>query len=135
MEIRGISNPIDIAISGLRVESTRMNVIAENIANASTTRTPSGEPYRRQDLLLSTSDGGISGVRLEDVVADRATDFRTVHQPGHPDADANGFVQMPNVELPMEMMNLVSASRAYEANAAVMKQYKEMMEVAIELLR
>lgn len=135
MEIRGISNPIDIAISGLRVESTRMNVIAENIANSSTSRTANGEPYRRQDLLLSTDGDGFNGVRLQDIVTDTRTDFRQIHQPGHPDADANGFVRMPNVELPIEMMNLVSASRAYEANAAVMKQYKEMMDVAIELLR
>lgn len=129
------SNPIDIAISGLRAETSRMNVIASNIANSNTTRTPSGEPYRRQVIILATSGEGISGVTVKEIAADMLTGFKRIHQPGHPDADKDGYVLMPNVDLPVEMINMMTASRAYQANAAVLKRYEEMMNVAIELLR
>ncbi len=136
MSVNGIlnTNPIDIAVSGLRAETTRMNVIANNIANSNTTKTPSGGPYRRQEVILST-DEGISGVTVDQIAADMLTNFRRVHQPGHPDADKEGYVQMPNVDLPVEMINMITASRAYQANAAVLKRYEEMMNVAIELLK
>ena len=136
MSVNGISNtnPIDIAVSGLRAETTRMNVIAGNIANSNTTKTPSGEPYRRMEVILST-DEGISGVTVDQIAADMLTNFRRVHQPGHPDADKEGYVQMPNVDLPVEMINMITASRAYQANAAVLKRYEEMVNVAIELLK
>jgi flagellar basal-body rod protein FlgC len=135
MGVHGVSNPIDIAVSGLRSESARMKVIAGNIANSSTTRTPSGEPYRRQEVILSTSDDALGGVKIEDVASDMLTAFKRVHQPGHPDADADGFVRMPNVDLPAEIISLMSASKAYQANAAVLKRYQEMVNVALELLR
>lgn len=136
MSVNGISNtnPIDIAVSGLRAETTRMNVIAGNIANSNTTKTPSGEPYRRMEVILST-DEGISGVTVDQIAADMLTNFRRVHQPGHPDADKEGYVEMPNVDLPVEMINMITASRAYQANAAVLKRYEEMVNVAIELLK
>ena len=136
MSVNGISNtnPIDIAVSGLRAETTRMNVIAGNIANSNTTRTPSGEPYRRMEVILST-DEGISGVTVDQIAADMLTNFRRVHQPGHPEADKEGYVRMPNVDLPVEMINMITASRAYQANAAVLKRYEEMVNVAIELLK
>lgn len=137
MSINGVQNLnlIDIAVSGLRAETARMNVIAGNIANSNVTRTPSGEPYRRQEVVLATSGEGISGVTVEEIAADMLTEFKRVHQPGHPDADKDGFVLMPNVDLPIEMINMITASRAYQANAAVLKRYEEMMNVAIELLR
>ena len=137
MSVNGVSNPnpIDIAVSGLRAETSRMNVIAGNIANSNTTRTPSGEPYRRQEVILSTNGEGIGGVTVEEIAADMLTAFKRVHQPGHPDADENGYVMMPNVDLPVEMINMITASRAYQANAAVLKRYEEMVNVAIELLR
>ena len=135
MSINAVSNPIDIAVSGLRAEATRMKVIAGNIANSGTTRTPSGEPYRRQNVILSTSSDILGGVTVEEVASDMLTDFKRVHQPGHPDADADGFVRMPNVELPIEMISLVAASRAYQANAAILKRYQEMVNVALELLK
>ena len=135
MGVHGVSKPIDIAVSGLRSESARMKVIAGNIANSSTTRTPSGEPYRRQEVILSTSDDALGGVKIEDVASDMLTAFKRVHQPGHPDADADGFVRMPNVDLPAEIISLMSASKAYQANAAVLKRYQEMVNVALELLR
>ena len=136
MSVNGISNtnPIDIAVSGLRAETTRMNVIAGNIANSNTTKTPSGEPYRRMEVITST-DESIGGVTVDQIAADMLTNFRRVHQPGHPDADKEGYVQMPNVDLPVEMINMITASRAYQANAAVLKRYEEMVNVAIELLK
>jgi flagellar basal-body rod protein FlgC len=112
-----------------------MDVIAGNIANSNTSRTPSGKPYRRQEVVLSAEGEGISGVTVEKVAPDMVADFKRVHSPGSPDADAEGYVLMPNVDLPIEMVNLVTASRAYEANAAVLKRYQEMVDVALELLK
>ncbi len=135
MSVSGVTNPIDIAISGLRVEAARMNVIAGNIANARTTRTSQGGPYRRQEVVLSTEDEDLSGPKIMSVMPDMSTGFKRVYQPGHPDADENDYVLMPNVDLPVEMVNLVTASRAYQANVAVLKRYQEMVNVAAELLR
>lgn len=135
MGVNGVPNTIDIAISGLRAEKARMDVIARNIANSRTTRTPSGQPYRRQEVVLSTDDKGLGGVRFDKVVSDMKNSFKAVYQPGHPDADENGYVLMPNVDLPIEMINLVASSRAYQANAAVMKRYQEITAVALELLK
>ena len=135
MGINGIPSSVDIAIAGLRAESARMNVIAGNIANSKTTRTGSGQPYRRQEVVLSTGRDGFGGPTIESISPDTATDFKRVHQPGHPDADENGYVMMPNVDLPVEMINLVAASRAYQANAAVMKRHQEIVEAAIALLK
>jgi flagellar basal-body rod protein FlgC len=111
-----------------------MNVIATNIANANTTRTASGQVYRRQDVQVKTV-GGRSGVTVARVVQDQTGPLKKVLMPGHPDADANGYVTMPNVELPTEMMNLVTASRAYQANAAVMKRYQDLTEATLDLIR
>ena len=128
------SNPIDIAVSGLRAQSLNMNVIANNIANANTSRTANGQPYRRQQVVLSTAEE-LAGVAVDGVDQDTATQFKTMYSPGHPDADKNGHVKMPNVELPREMMHMVVASRAYQANAAVLKRYQESLDLALELLR
>lgn len=129
-----IRTPGDIAVTGMRANTLRMRTIANNIANVNTTRTPSGTPYRRMDVVISTA-GGLGGVRDVQVEQDMTTDFIRVRQPGHPDADANGFVSMPNVQLPVEMMDLVTASRAYQAGAAMLKKHQEVMDVAMELLR
>ena len=135
MGVDKVATPVDIAVSGLRAESLRMNVIARNIANANTSRTESGQPYRRQQVVLSTEQEGLVGVSVEEVVADMLSPFKRVYQPGHPDADKDGYVLMPNVNLPVEMMHMVAASRAYQANAAVLKRYQEMVNVTLELLR
>ena len=135
MDISGVSNPIDIAVSGMRAERTRMNVFANNIANSNTSQTPSGGPYRRQEVTLSTGAELLEGVTVEGIVPDMHTDFRRVSIPGHPDADENGFVEMPNVNLPTELMNMVAASRSYQANAAILKRYQNMMDITIELLK
>jgi flagellar basal-body rod protein FlgC len=135
MGVNGIYNPVDIAVSGLRAQSARLRVISSNIANAFTSRTPSGEPYRRQSVVLSTLLDELAGVEVLQVVPDMSTDFKRVLEPGHPDADANGYVLMPNVEVPTEMMHMVTAARAYQANAAVLKRYQELMDITLELLR
>jgi len=130
-----IASPVDIAISGLRAEALRMNVIAANIANSRTSRTDAGGPYRRRSVVLSAGGEGLSGVRIERVAPDLSTALKRMYLPGHPDADGQGYVLMPNVELPVEMMNLIAATRAYQANAAVLKRYQEIVELAAELLR
>ncbi len=135
MDTSGISHPIDIAVSGLRAEATRMNVFANNIANSNTSKTSSGGPYRRQMAILSTEGDLLQGVKVEEVVPDMLSAFKRVHSPGHPDADENGYVSMPNVQLPTEIMKMMASSRAYQANAAVLKRYQDVMDVTIELLK
>jgi flagellar basal-body rod protein FlgC len=135
MGVERISGPVDIAISGLRVQAMRMNVIATNIANANTTRTASGQVYRRQDVQIKSTGGAQGGVTIARVIEDQKGEMKKVLMAGHPDADAAGYVQMPNIELPTEMMHMVSASRAYQANAAVMKRYQDLMDTTLELLR
>jgi flagellar basal-body rod protein FlgC len=135
MGVSNVAPPVDIAVSGLRAQALRMNVIAANIANSNTSRTAAGEPYRRQDVVIQSTAGGVGGAVLGKVVADTQSPFRQVLMPGHPDADANGYVRMPNVDLPVEMMHMVTATRAYQANAAVLKRYQDLVETTIELLR
>ena len=134
MSVENVRSPIDIAISGLKSQALRMDVIANNIANSGTTRTAGGQPFRRQDVLLM-STGGITGVTVAGVTQDMRGEFKRVLQPGHPDADANGYVAMPNIDLPVEMMHMVAATRAYEANAAVLKRYQDGVDITLELLR
>ncbi len=136
MAIGPVSNfgSIDIAISGLRAESRRMDVIANNIANARTSRTDTGEPFRRQELIVST-EGELAGVQVDDVTADEDTPFQQLLMPGHPDANTDGYVEMPNVSLPREMIDMVTASRAYQANASILKRYQKNVDATLELLR
>jgi flagellar basal-body rod protein FlgC len=134
MGVDNISPMVDIAVSGLRAQSLRLNLISANIANAETTRTETGQAYRRQDVVLRTTPQNLGGVTVVSIARDSSA-LRSVLIPGHPDADAKGYVQMPNVQLPVEMMNLVFASRAYQANVAVLKRYQDMVEATIELLR
>jgi len=136
----------NISASGLATERMRMEVLANNIANANSTRTEGGGPFRRQEVVfaavldkhLHAGGGrgaqGLGGVRVEGVVDDPSP-FNRVYNPGHPDADAQGYVSMPNVRLPMEMVNLISASRAYEANLKVLQSFRQMAEQALSLLR
>jgi len=135
MSTDAINSTVDIAVSGLRAQATRMNVVASNIANANTSRTETGRPYRRQTLVLSSLAEELGGVEVLEVAPDLTSEFKRVFQPGHPDADADGYVMMPNVDLPVEMMQMVAASRAYQANAAILKRYQEMVNITIELLR
>jgi flagellar basal-body rod protein FlgC len=136
MKISSGFSPLDIAISGLRAQSKNMQVISSNVANARTTNTGNGEPYRKMNAMfkLNGDKDGIGGVSIDEVTMDMS-DFPTVLNPGHPNADANGYVSMPNVQVEVEMMNLAVAARAYQANNAVLKRYQDMVESTLELLK
>ena len=146
---------LDISASGLSAERLRMDVTAENLANAQTTRGPNGGPYRRKDVVLQTATGdGFSaalsaaagsvpgarsgqqpgGVQVVGIAEDQSP-ARRIYDPGHPDADAQGYVTMPNVDSVTEMVDLISASRAYEANVTVMQTAKQMFSKTLEILR
>lgn len=117
-----------------------MNVIAQNIANAQTTRGADGRPYQRQMVAFEAYHDGKAGrdepmnVRVSGVEADQ-TRGRMVHDPGHPDANAEGMVQMPNVEVSREMVDLISASRAYEANLKVVQASRQMADATLAISR
>jgi flagellar basal-body rod protein FlgC len=137
-------SPLNISGSGMSAERLRMEVVANNIANALSTRTPGGGPFRRQEVVFASvmSDqvhkgGGapqMGGVRAVEVVDD-PSEFIKVYQPDHPDADREGMVSYPNVQTPLEMTNLITASRAYEANVKVAKSYQQMLQQSLALLR
>jgi flagellar basal-body rod protein FlgC len=133
MEVNNSFDPIDIAISGLRAQGRQMEVISSNVANARTSDAGKGEPYRRLEATFK-SDGDLGGVKLDKIVTDMS-DFLEVLDPGNPLADEEGYVAMPNVSLPIEMMNLNIATRMYQANIAVLKRYQQILETTLELLR
>ena len=124
-----------MAVSALRAQAMKMNVIAGNIANVGSSKTESGGPYRRKEVVLSAGGQGLDGVQITGIADDMSTALKQLYQPGHPEADPEGYVNMPNVDLPVEMMQMVMASRAYQANAATLKRYQEMVDVTLELLR
>jgi len=135
MSIDKINSPVDIAISGLKAQNRSIEAISSNVANARTTDAGGGMPYRRLEAILkSTDDKGVSGVEVDDISTDMS-DFARILSPGHPQADANGYLSMPNVDIPIELMNLNLASRAYQANAAVLKRYQAMAHTSLELLK
>jgi flagellar basal-body rod protein FlgC len=143
---------MDVSASALAAYRQRMNAIAENLANAQTTRTPEGGPYRRKDVAFEAVPpgpasaeaggaagegfGGSGGVQVRArLVTDTVTPFTEVYDPGHPDADGNGVVRYPNVNPVTEMVNLVLAARAYEANVAALRSEKKMQELALGIGR
>ena len=134
MSVQGVVGPIDIAVSGMRAQGTQMEIISSNIANARTTDNGQGQPYRRLEAIFRAESEGVSDVTIENIAQDM-TPLQRVFDPGNPNADAGGYVSMPNVQLPVEMMNLSTASRAYQANAAVLKRYQKLVETTLELLR
>jgi flagellar basal-body rod protein FlgC len=137
MHVNNVSSPIDIAVSGLKAQNRSIEAISSNIANSRTLDSGNGQPYRRIEAILKAEnlDGdGIGGVQVEDILPDQS-DFTKMLDPGNPMADAQGYVSMPNVDIPAEMVNLNIASRAYQANAAVLKRYQMMVDVSLELLR
>ncbi len=133
MKVDNLFSPIDIAISGLRAQSKQMELISSNVANARTTDAGQGEPYRRLEAVIE-SDGDLGGVKLGEILPDMG-DFLRVYDPSNPRADGDGYVAMPNINLPLEMMNLSIATRVYQANVAVLKRYQRMVETTLELLR
>ncbi|GAN34070.1 MAG: flagellar basal body rod protein FlgC [Candidatus Brocadia sp. AMX2] len=145
MGIDSMLSIFDISGSGLSAERIRMNVIANNIANANATDTPEGGPYRKEQVEFSSvlnktmqkSDvkgaERLGGVKVQRIL--KSTEpFNRVYIPGHPKADAKGFVEMPNVSVMMEMVDLVTATRSYEANLAVINSSKDMNNRALSII-
>lgn len=146
----GMFDAIDAAASGLSAERLRMDVVAENLANAQTTRGADGKPYQRKSVSLQEAQGAGSsfdallsgrmsgttahGVEVAGIVADTSPG-KKVYDPGHPDADANGYITLPNVNPVTEMVDLITAQRAYEANVTAMQTAKTMFNRTLDLLR
>ncbi|MCC6748481.1 MAG: flagellar basal body rod protein FlgC [Deltaproteobacteria bacterium] len=141
-------NALEIAASGLAASRTRMNVTAANVANANTTRGADGGPYKRQDpvlqavpvaqpfgqMLRDRLSASLRGVQVTGVVQDQRAP-RQVYDPSHPDADARGMVAMPNVNLVEEMVDMITASRAYEAGVTTIQTLKSMANKALSIGR
>lgn len=136
----GVFNTLRISSSGLSAERLRMDTIASNVANVNTTRTESGGPYVRKIAVFEenlkaakdkTSFNG-KGVKVSAIVED-TSDLKTMYDPTHPDADENGYVAMPNVNILNEMADLIASSRAYEANTTVISTTKNMYLKALEI--
>lgn len=138
----------DINASGLTAQRYRLDVISENIANVDTTRTQDGTPYRRKSVIFAEKGNGHSfasaldkakgtyqagGVKVVSTFEDISTDLKMVYDPAHPDADENGYVSYPNVDVVTEMTNLIDATRAYEANATAFTASKNMAVKGLEM--
>lgn len=137
-----LDNAISASASALNVQRTRIEVAVSNLANAESTRGANGEPYRRRDVVIS-SDGANSfdaalgkadavGVKVDGIVEDTEP-FRRRFEPSHPDADAEGFVRMPNVDVPEEMVDMLGAARAYQANLTAIGLIRDTIHRALEL--
>jgi flagellar basal-body rod protein FlgC len=129
---------MDISASGLTAQRLRLDTIANNLANAETTRTVDGTPYRRQvpvfREVLDGISGDLGGVEVVEIVKDQSP-FRMVYDPGHPDANPEGYVLYPNVNPVIEMTDMISATRSYEANLSVMNACKSMFLKALDISR
>lgn len=144
----GMFDAINISSSALTAEKTRIDIISKNIANANTTRATNGMPYRRQMVVFKESRENSfedylsnyyskfngNGVEIENIVEDESP-FKMKYEPGHPDADENGYVMMTNVDVVVEMVDLIDAQRAYEANITAINTTKSMMMNALEIGR
>lgn len=146
----GFFNSLEIAASGLTAQRLRMDVISQNIANVNTTRTENGTAYRRRMVVFEEKSASApfseylsassrqrligNGVRVSKIIED-PTPMKKVHDPGHPDADKDGYVEMPNVDVITEMVNMISATRAYEANVTSVNATKGMAMKALEIGR
>ncbi len=146
----GYFGALDIGASALTAQRLRMDTISQNIANASTTRTEYGTPYRRRVVIFEEKSLGVpfseyltassreryigKGVRVSKIVEDRSP-FKRTYEPGNPDADAEGYVELPNVDIITEMVNMISATRAYEANVTSINTAKSMALKALEIGR
>lgn len=135
---------LDISASALEAENRRMEVVANNVANAETTMGPDGKFFRRREVIFaskladamdsSSGDSQLRGVEVKEIREDQRPPMR-VHRPGHPDADASGYVNLPNINPIEEMVDMMTASRAYEANLSAMKIAKDMASRAMEIGR
>jgi len=146
----GYFDALDAAASGMSAQRLRMDVISQNIANINTTRTENGTPYRRKVVVFETRGSKkpfsqllseasrrkypqiASGVRVTRIVEDQSP-YKLVYDPGHPDANEEGYVEMPNVDVVAEMINMISASRSYEANITSINTTKSMALKALDI--
>lgn len=139
---------MNISSSGLAAQRLRMNTLSANLANAQTTRTPEGGPYKRRDVVFSATPTGsafedfldgtqntqLSKVQVVGIHEDQRAPKRVL-DPGNPDADKDGYVSMPNIEVMTEMVNMITATRAYEANATALNDAKQMALKSLEIGR
>lgn len=144
----GIFNAMNVAATGMTAQRTRMDIIAQNIANVNTTRDENGEVYKRQTVVFRENDNysfdqilsnrletyEANGVKIAAIVEDQS-EGPMVYDPDHPDADENGYVMLPNVNTVTEMTNLIDASRSYEANATAFNAAKSMAAKGLELFQ
>ncbi len=148
----GLFDAIDIAGSGLSAERVRMDVTSENLANAQTTRAANGQPYQRQEVILQQAGSGDfgstlagamgssagnappGGVEVAGIVADKTPD-QLVYNPGSPEANAQGYVKMPDVNTVTEMVDLISESRSYQSDVTAMQTAKSMFTATLGLLK
>ena len=138
---------MEISSSGLTAQRLRMNVLSSNLANAQTTRTEEGGPYKRKDVVFTASAADEFGRYLDDAYQTelqkvKVTDIhqdtnppRRVYDPGHPDADKDGYVELPNIQVMTEMVNMIAATRSYEANTTALNEAKNMAVKALEIGR
>jgi flagellar basal-body rod protein FlgC len=140
---------LTVSATGMEAQRTRAALLVENIANSETTRTAEGGPYRRKDAIFTTQEVGsafgtemdaqlggqtLSGVSVAGISVDR-TEPEKRYMPGHPDADADGYVSMPKINPAEDMVDLVAANRSYQANISAMSAVKDMIQKSIDLLR
>ena len=123
----------EICGSGLRAQWRRMRIIAENLSNSENTRTAEGGPYQKRYVVFSTVMDRIRGVDVEGTMTSR-TPGRKVFEPGHPHADADGMVEMPNVNMPVETVDMMSATRAYRATFMAIQNFRKICRKTIELM-
>lgn len=143
-----IFTTFDIAASGLKAQTTRLNTISANLANAETTSTPEGGPYKKKSVVFQTealpfkqhlqaslgNQGQTQGVKVSKIVEDTSAPQR-VYDPAHPDAKEDGYVEMPNISVFKEMVDMMSATRSYEANTTTIKSAKRMAMKALDIGR
>ncbi len=135
---------IEVGASGLTAQRRRLEVLVGNLVNANTTKPAGTEPYRRKDVLFSATapeasfgaalDDAVQGVEISSVVTDRSEPVKR-YEPGHPHADKDGYVSYPNINAMEEMVNVLSATRSYEANLQAVSMAKDMQQKTLEILR
>ncbi len=141
----GMFDVLKISSSGLRAQRVRMETIATNLANIHTTRTDEGGPYRKLNVVFGSADasgqgfGGVLSKKLEGVAVEEITEsekpFERTYDPGHPDADKDGYVTFPNVNVLEEMTDMLSATRTYEANVNAINTTKHMFQKSLEIAK
>jgi len=138
-----LGSAIDASASALDAQRVRMEVAVSNLANAESTRSADGQPYRRREVVLESGDGfaaalgnpvQATGVRVAGVLEDQS-EFSRRYEPSHPDADADGFVAVPNVNVPEEMVDMLGAARAYQANLTAISLIRDTIQRALELAK